>query len=204
MIRRLLVGATAVLCAVLLSACNGSPEAGRVAPAPSSTTPSATPTSSASPTASPEWTAEELSAIAAAKARYVTARAAVDNAMNDPQKSTRTALEKAGNGGSWIIAVLEEVNFQRDNGWFQAGKVQIDSTAVERVSLTGEQPEVRLTVCIDTSKISTRYQANGKPVPMGPGNGNRHKAQSRLVFAPPANQGAKMWFLIEEKAEGSC
>jgi hypothetical protein len=202
MIRRPLVGA-AVLCgALLLAACNGSPEAGRVTPAPTTSSPTSTPTVSTPIT--PAWTEEELAAIAGAKARYVAARAAIDVAMNDPRKSTRVALEKAGNGGSWIIDILDDVNFQRDNGWFQAGRVQIASTAVEYVSLKGEQPEVRLTVCIDTSKISTRYQSNGKPVPMGPGNGSRHKAQARLVFAPPANQSAKMWFLIEEKASGSC
>jgi hypothetical protein len=202
MIRRPLVGA-AVLCgALLLAACNGSPEAGRVMPAPTTSNPTTTPTVS-TPTA-PAWTEEELAAIAGAKARYIAARAAIDVAMNDPRKSTRAALEKAGNGGSWIIDILDDISFQRDNGWFQAGRVQIASTAVNYVSLKGEQPEVRLTVCIDTSKISTRYQANGKPVPIGPGNGNRHKAQARLVFAPPANQSAKMWFLIEEKASGSC
>jgi hypothetical protein len=202
MIRRPLVGA-AVLCgALLLAACNGSPEAGRVTPAPTTSGPTTTPTASTPTT--PAWSEDELAAIAGAKARYVTARAAIDVAMNDPLKSTRAALEKAGNGGSWIIDVLDDLNFQRDQGWFQAGKVQIASTAVKYVSLKGEQPEVRLTVCIDTSKISTRYRANGKPVPMGPGNGSRHKAQARLVFAPPANQNAKMWFLIEEKALGSC
>jgi hypothetical protein len=202
MIRRPLVGA-AVLCgALLLAACNGSPEAGRVTPAPATSSPRTTPTVSTPST--PAWTEEELAAIAGARARYVTARAAIDVAMNDPRKSTRAALEKAGNGGSWIIDVLDDVNFQRNNGWFQAGRVQIASTAVKDVNMKGEQPEVQLTVCIDTSKISTRYRANGKPVPMGPGNGSRHKAQARLVFAPPANQSAKMWFLIEEKASGSC
>jgi hypothetical protein len=78
------------------------------------------------------------------------------------------------------------------------------SSVVYSVILQGEQPEVRLTVCIDTSELSTRYRANGKAVPMGSGNGTRHKAQARLVFAPPANQKTKMWFLIDEKASGPC
>jgi hypothetical protein len=203
MIRRPLVGA-AVLCgALLLAACNGSPEAGRVTPAPTTSSPTTTPTVG-TPTTTPAWTEEELTAIAGAKARYVAARVAVDKAMQDPRKSTRAALEKAGNGGSWIIAILDGVNFKRNNGWYQAGTVQIASTTVDSVSLGGEQPEVRLTVCVDSSRVSTRYQVNGKPVPMGPSDGNRHKAHARIVFAPPANQTAKMWFLIEEKASGTC
>jgi hypothetical protein len=204
MIRRLLVGATPVLCAVLLSACNGSPEAGRVTPAPSSTTPSATPTSSGSPTASPEWTAEELSAIASARARYIAARAAVESALRDPTKATRDALEKAGNGGDWVNAAASEVSFQRDNGWYQTGSAKVLSTAVQSVNLKIEQPEVRLSSCIDSSSMVTRYRSSGKPVPMGPGDGTRHKFQSRLVFAPSVITGSRMWFLTEEKAIGSC
>jgi hypothetical protein len=202
MIRRPLVGA-AVLCgALLLAACNGSPEAGRVTPAPSTNAPSTTPTVGTPTT--PSWSEEEIRAIAGAKARYAAARVAVDKAMQDPRKSSRAALAKAGNGGSWIIAILDGVNFKRNNGWYQAGAVQIASTTVDSVSLGGEQPEVRLKVCVDSSRVSTRYQATGKPVAMGPSDGNRHKAQARLVFAPPANQTAKMWFLIEEKASGTC
>ncbi|TDU87450.1 hypothetical protein EV138_0973 [Kribbella voronezhensis] len=73
------------------------------------------------------------------------------------------------------------------------------------MKLTGEQPEVRLTSCIDGSKVVTRYQANGKPVPMGPNDGTRHKVQARLVFAPPLDKTTKIWFLIEEKrVAGKC
>ncbi|WP_166678488.1 hypothetical protein [Kribbella voronezhensis] len=51
----------------------------------------------------------------------------------------------------------------------------------------------------------TRYQANGKPVPMGPNDGTRHKVQARLVFAPPLDKTTKIWFLIEEKrVAGKC
>jgi hypothetical protein len=124
--------------------------------------------------------------------------------MHDPRKSTRAALVKAGNGGTWLISVLGELDFQRNNGWYQAGDVQIASAAVDSVKLSGEQPEVRLNTCIDSSKVSTRYQSSGKPVPMGPNDGTRHRAQVRLVFAPPTDKSAKMWFLIEEKAMGRC
>jgi hypothetical protein len=201
MIRRPLLAAAALSAALALTACNGSPEAGR----PNTSLPTA-PTSSP-PTSTPSgqgWTEEEQAAITAAKSRYTTARAAIDAAMNAPQESTRATLEHAGNGGNWIITVLGDVNFQRENGWYQAGKVQIVSTSAASVTLTGEQPRVGLTVCLDTSKTSTRFQANNKPVPMGPGNGKRHKAEAVLVFAPPVGKTAKMWFLIDEKATGSC
>jgi hypothetical protein len=198
MIRRPLLAAAALSAALALTACNGSPEAGR----PNTTSPSsAAPTHAAS---TPTWTEEEQAAITAAEARYSAARAAIDRALHDPRKSTRAALVNAGNGGSWLISVLGEIDFQRNNGWFQAGNVQITSTAVESVKLSGEQPEVRLTTCVDSSKISTKYQSSGKPVPMGPNDGTRHKAQARLVFAPPTDKSAKMWFLIEEKATGKC
>jgi hypothetical protein len=197
--RRPLLGATALCAALTLAACTTSPEAGRPA-----TTPPSSSTPAASTPSTPTWTQEELAAITGAKARYMAARAAINTAMQDPRKSTRAQLEKAGNGGNWISAILAEVDFQRQRGWYQDGSVQIASTSVDAVKLSGEQPEVRLTACIDSSKISTKYQANGKPVPMGPNDGNRQKAQARLVFAPPLGKTTKMWFLVEEKGTGKC
>jgi hypothetical protein len=206
MTRRPLVGSAALCAAFLLAACNGSAEAGRVTPSPSSASPSTTPStpSVSSPPTSPARTEEETKAIAGAKARYIAARGAVDKVMNEPLKSSRAPLERAGLGGSWLITVIGEVRFHRDNGWYQSGAVRIASLAVESVMLGGEQPEVRLVSCIDSSKTTTRFQENGKPVPMGPGNGSRHKFRARLVFAPPAAKQAKMWFVIEEKTTGSC
>lgn len=128
----------------------------------------------------------------------------MDKALGDPTRFKRNDLEKAGNGGSWIIAAVGEALFQRDNGWYQSGTVKVRSTSVEAVKLHIEQPEVRLSNCIDSSAVVTRFRKNDKPVPMGPGNGNRHRFESRLVFAPPAPGGTKMWFLIDEKAVGSC
>jgi hypothetical protein len=201
-IRRPLVGA-AVLCgALLLAACNGSPEAGRVTPAPTTSGPTTTPTVSTPTT--PAWTEEELAAIAGAKARYIAAHAAIDKALNEPLKSSRERLERAGIGGSWLITAIGDVRSHRDNGWYQSGAVKVASLAVESVNLRGEQPEVKLKSCIDSSKTMIRFQADGKPVPVGPGNGARHGFQARLVFAPPAGKTAKMWFLIEEKTTGSC
>jgi hypothetical protein len=201
MTRRPLFAAAALSAALTLTACNGSPEAGR----PNTTPPTASPTTAPTPAPStPAWTEEEQAAITAAQSRYTIARAAIDSAMNAPHKATRGALESAGNGGNWIITVLGDVNFQRENGWYQAGKVQVVSTSVASVTLAGEQPRVGLTVCLDTSKTSTRFLANNKPVPKGPGNGKRHKADAVLVYAPPAGKTAKMWFLIDEKASGSC
>jgi hypothetical protein len=205
MTRRPLVGFAALCAAFLLAACNASVEAGRVTPSPSPlTTPSTSTPPASSPPTPPAQTEEETKAIAGAKARYIAARGAVDKVMNEPLKSSRAPLERAGLGGSWLITVIGEVRFHRDNGWYQSGAVRIASLAVESVMLGGEQPEVRLVSCIDSSKTTTRFQENGKPVPMGPGNGSRHKFRARLVFAPPAAKQAKMWFVIEEKTTGSC
>jgi hypothetical protein len=102
------------------------------------------------------------------------------------------------------MTAIGEVRFERDQGWYTAGSVKIISTTVDLVNLRLEQPEVRLSTCIDSSGTSTRYQATGKPVPGADSNGDRHKFRSRLVLAPPVAGGNKMWFLIEEKAMGSC
>lgn len=193
--------ATAALCALLaLTACTGSPKAGHPNTTPASPTATRTPTSPSTPT----WTAEEQAAITAAQAQYKTARAAIDAALQSPSTATRTNLEQAGNGGAWIIQVLGDVKFNQDRGWYQDGKVVIASMSATSVKLNATQPEVRLNICLDTSKTSIRYQTNHKPVPMGPGNGDRQKAQAALVYAPPAGQTKKMWFLVEEKSTGPC
>jgi hypothetical protein len=195
--------ATAAICALLaLTACQGSPEAGR----PNTTSASASPTPSPTPTASPSsrWTPEEQAAITAAKARYISARAAIDAALNSPTAATKAKLQQAGNGGNWIIQVWGDVQFDKDRGWYQDGKVILKIVSVASVKLETEQPEVRLTVCLDTSKTTLRYQTSRKPVPVGPGNGSRHKVVASLVYAPPLGQTTKMWFLIDEKDAGLC
>jgi hypothetical protein len=161
------------------------------------------PTPTISPTTS-AWTDDELKAITSAKARYLAARTAGQKALKDPTKATRDALEKAGNGGNWVITLATEVDFQRSRGWYQAGTATITATSVQSVNLRLEQPEVRLSSCIDSSRVVTRYRSTGKPVPMSPGNGSRHKFQSRLVFAPSVSTGKKTWFLVEEKVAGPC
>ncbi|WP_433167509.1 hypothetical protein [Kribbella sp. CA-247076] len=183
-----------------LTACNGSPEAGH--PNTTPTSPTATPTPTAPST--PEWTPEETAAITAAKARYVAARAAVEKALADPEALNRSGLEKAGNGGEWIIAVIGDARFQERNGWYQSGRAKIFTKKVVSVKLEIEQPEVLLSNCVDSSGVVTRFTRDDKPVPMGPGNGNRHLFSSRLVYAPPAPGGEKMWFLVSEKAAGKC
>jgi len=202
MTRRPLITAAATLCALsALTACHGSPEAGRPDTTPTSPTATPTPTAPSTPT----WTPEEQSAITAAKARYTAAWAAIDAALSSPPSATRAKLLQAGNGGEWIIQVLGDVKFNQDRGWYQDGKVVIASMSVASVKLDAQQPQVRLNVCLDTSKTSPRYQATRKPVPVGLGNGDRHKALATLTYAPPAGQSKKMWFLIDEKdAESSC
>ena len=202
MIRRPLLAAAALCATLTLTACNGSPEAGRPNTTPP---PTASPTTTPTPSPStPTWTEEEQAAITAAKARYTAARAAVESALRDPRKPSREPLERAGNGGSWLLAAIDQVRFQREQGWYLSGTVNTAATAVTSVKLSLEQPEVRLTSCIDSSAAKTLFQATGKPVPLEGGDGDRRRFQSRLVLAPPAKGGPKMWFLIEEKAVGSC
>ncbi|MGC4941822.1 hypothetical protein [Kribbella sp. DT2] len=201
MTRRVTTAAAALCLATLAAACTNSPEAGR----PDTTPPSSTPTTASPGTPSaPRWTEEEQSAINAAKVRYASARRAVDATLHDPRKSDRAALTRAGNGGTWLIDVLGEIKFQRENGWYQTGFVQIGSTSVESVKLTLEQPEVRLTACIDSSKVTTNLQSTRKPIPDTGNDGDRHMAKAKLVFAKALNEKSKAWFLVEEKGGGAC
>jgi hypothetical protein len=204
--RPALATATAALCALTaLTACQGSPEAGRpnTAPAPS-TSATSTPTPTATSPSSPSWTPAEQAAITAAKARYIAARAAVNNAFKEPAKATTTSLEAAGNGGTWVIAVAGQLDFQVKNGWYQTGDARVSSLDVRSVNLKLEQPEVRLTSCIDSSQVVDRYQSNSKPIPVASNNGDRHRFESRLVYANSAATGRKLWFLVDEKTTTTC
>ena len=188
----------AALCATLtLTACNNSPKAGQPNTTAPSTTPTPTPTN-------PTWTPEQFEAITAAKARYAAARAAVDQALMNPSKLDRGALERAGNGGEWITTILGDATNYQKYGWYRSGKIKIASTQVTSVKLDIEQPEVRFTSCLDSSSVVTRFQKDNKPVPQGGDNGKRHKFSSQLVFAPPAPGGSKIWFLVSDKPTGPC
>jgi hypothetical protein len=198
-IRRPLVGAAALCGALLLAACNGSPEAGRVTPAPTTEPRTATPTTTTASAPSEE----EAKAITSARSRYVIAQAAVVKALSDPRKASRASLESSGNGGQWLTEVLNQVVFQRNRDLYQTGSAKVVSTTVGSVRLQLEQPEVALTNCIDGSGVVLRYRANGKPVPMGPSDGTRHRVTSRIVLAE-AGHHAKMWILVGEKVLGPC
>jgi hypothetical protein len=134
----------------------------------------------------------------------VTASVAVDAALNNPPAATEAKLRQAGVGGNWFIEVWGSVGFNQERGWYQDGKVKIESMSVISVKTTGEQPEVYLSVCQDASKISLRYLATRKPVPVGPGTDGRSKAKAKLVFAPPTGQTKKMWFLVDQQDAGTC
>jgi hypothetical protein len=202
MTRRPALGlATAALCALLaLTACQGSPEAGRPNTAPTSPTPTPTPTAPSTPT----WTPEEVQAVEAAQARYRAARAAIDRALNDPTKSSRAPLEAAGLGGSWIIAAIDDVRSLRENGWYRSGSVQIRSLTAQTVKTDAAQPEVTLRSCVDSSATALHFQKGGKVVPVGPGTSRRNAFTARVVYAARAGNGPKMWFVIDEKAAGTC
>jgi hypothetical protein len=122
----------------------------------------------------------------------------------DPATLNRSALEKTGIGGEWIITVVDQARSLTRSGWYQTGSTGISDTQVTSVKLDGAQPEVNLTNCLDSSKLVIRFKKDGKPVPMGPGNGSRHKFSSRLVYAPPAPGGKEMWFLVSDKDTGTC
>jgi hypothetical protein len=199
MTRRVTAAAATLCLALPLASCtNSSPEAGHPDTTPTSTTP--TPTASSSPT----WTSEEQAAIGAAKSRYAAARAAVDAAFAKPKPFDRPALEKAGNGGEWIIAVAGDVKQLNDFGWYRTGLSKVSDTRVTSVKLDVEQPEVLLNSCVDTSAVVTRFQTDNKPVPLGPGNGKLHRYAAKLVFAQSVRGGPKMWFLVSEKGVGKC
>ncbi|TDX03169.1 hypothetical protein [Kribbella sp. VKM Ac-2566] len=201
--RRPLLAAVATLSTLtLLTACNGSPEAGRPNTTPTSTTPTAPATPTAPSTAA--WTTEEQAAITAAKSRYVAARAAIDTALNNPPAASKEKLLEAGTGGKWLVQVLTDVQFNLERGWYSNGRVTVEGVTVASVKLKADQPEVRLNACLDTSKISLRYEATHKPVPGIPANGNRHKVQAQMVYTALTGQSKKMWFLIDEKDLGSC
>jgi hypothetical protein len=193
--------ALAALCALLtLTACNGSPEAGR----PNTTPPSPTATPTSTTPSIPGWTAEQQAAITAAKARYVAARAAAGVALHDPENADRNQLEAAGNGGAWLASIVEYIVYLRDRSLYQSGDAKIVSTSPASVDLDAVQPVVVLKTCIDGSSGMMRYRKTGKPVPVATtAGGTRHTVNARLVYAR-AKTGAKMWFLVEEKTVGSC
>ncbi|MFI5693329.1 hypothetical protein ACIA58_15900 [Kribbella sp. NPDC051586] len=202
--RPALAPALAALCAAMvLTACNGSPEAGRPNTVPVATTPSSSSTPSETPSG-PQWTAEEQTAITASNKQYAAARVAIDVALAAPAKADRTKLESAGNGGTWINTVLEDiVNFQ-DYGWYETGSTKVVHTQVSAVNLKLQQPQVDLINCIDSSAVIIRSQQTGKPIPIGAGTSKRQKVSSRMVYAPAATGGAKRWWLIAEKELGVC
>ncbi|MGW5191275.1 hypothetical protein ACWEOO_18650 [Kribbella sp. NPDC004138] len=201
--RRPILAAVATLSTLsLLTACNGSPEAGRPNTAP--TSPAATPAATPTAPSTPPKPSEEQAAITAAKARYVAAWVAIDAALNNPPAASRDKLLQAGTGGNWLIQVWGNVGFNRKRGWYQDGKVKVESMTVTSVKTKGEQPEVNLSACLNSTKVTLRYLATHKPVPLGPGTSGRSKVQAKLVFAPPDGETKKMWFLIDQQDTGEC
>lgn len=199
--RPLLAAATTLSTLALLTACNGSPEAGRPNTTPASTPTTPTPSS---PTG-PSWTPEEQAAITAAKARYVAATSAADAALAKPAAFDRESLEKAGLSSERVIELYDQARSLVAEGLYQTGSVTIVSTTVKSVKLDASQPEVILTSCLDASKVILRFQKDGKPVPVVPGgSGKRHVFQSRLVYTTPTSGGQKLWFLISSQGSTKC
>ncbi|TCC33707.1 hypothetical protein [Kribbella sindirgiensis] len=130
--------------------------------------------------------------------------AAIDKALNNPPAASRAELLKAGAGGNWLIQVWGNVEFNQQRGWYQDGKVHVESMTATSVETTGEQPEVNLSACLNSTKVTLRYLATRKPVPLGPGTSGRSKVQAKLVFTPPDGQTKEMWFLVDQQDTGEC
>jgi hypothetical protein len=202
MTRRLTTAAAALGLALLVASCTSpSPEAGRPDTSPPPSTP--TPSSPGTPS-TPQWTEEEQQAISAAQARYLSARTAINQAFQDPRTATRDNLLKAGNGDPWLISVVGDLKFLKDQGWYQKGNVTVDSVVAQSVKLGGERPEVRLTSCIDSSKTTIIIRRTGKPVTSAGDDGKRKKTQAKLVFAPTSTSQSKAWYLVEEEGATNC
>jgi hypothetical protein len=118
--------------------------------------------------------------------------------------ATRAKLLEAGIGRNWLVQVWANVGFNQERGWYQDGKVSVDAMSVTSVNTKGEEPEVSLSACLNSTKTTLRYQATRKPVPLGPGTSGRSKVQAKLVLAPPDGQSKKMWFLVDQKDTGEC
>ncbi|MFG1905240.1 hypothetical protein [Kribbella sp. NPDC048928] len=146
----------------------------------------------------------EQAAIAAAKARYVAAWSAIDTALNNPPAATREKLLQAGVGRNWLIEIWGSVGFNQERGWYQDGRVRVETLSVTSVKAKGEEPEVNLTACLNSTKVTLRYSKTRKPVPLGPGTSGRSKVQAKLVFAASAGQAKKMWFLVDQQDTGEC
>ena len=76
--------------------------------------------------------------------------------------------------------------------------------AVRSVKLDLAQPEVRLTSCIDSSAVVSRYRSNSKPIPVVSDNGDRHRFESRLIYTKSAETGRRMWILVDEQTTKTC
>lgn len=145
-----------------------------------------------------------MAAVDAAKARYLAARAAVNDAVKRPGEVSAAALAIAGNGGAWLSRVEAMVDFSVKNGWYQTGDARITALTVRSVELELARPEVRLTSCIDSSAVVSRYQSNSKPIPVVSDNGDRHRFESRLIYTKSAETGRRMWILMDEQTTKTC
>ncbi|MFC6156024.1 hypothetical protein [Kribbella jiaozuonensis] len=132
------------------------------------------------------------------------ARAAVGDAVKRPRTASRVALARAGNGGTWLRQVEAQLDFSVENGWYQTGDARITMLDVRAVNLEVAQPEVKLTSCVDSSAVVDRYQSNSQPIPAVSDNGDRHRLESRLVYARSAETARKMWILVDEKTTKTC
>ncbi|MEU8227929.1 hypothetical protein [Kribbella sp. NPDC048915] len=200
--RRPLLAAVATLSTLtLLTACNGSPEAGR--PNTNPVSPSSTPTPTPTAPSSPTWTPEQQAAITAAKTRYAVAMAAIDRTFMNPKALDRPTLEQAGISGEWILTIVDQARTLERSNLYVTGSPKTLKSTVASVKLQEQQPEIVLVQCVDTSTQIMRFRSNGKPVQSAPGSEPRRQIMSLLRYAPNLS-GKKMWFLIRDEDKGTC
>jgi hypothetical protein len=203
--RRPLLAAVTLSTLTLLTACHGSPEAGRPNTPPPPRTPATTnPTPTPTAPSTPTWTPAERAAITAAKSRYLAALNAIDKSLNNPTVSSRVPLEAAGLGDKRILDAIGDVRTLRESGWYRAGKVQVRSLTPLTVDLNVAHPQVTLQSCVDLSATVLRYQKDDKVVPVGASSSKRVSFSAVLRYGARSATSAKMWFLTDEKANGSC
>lgn len=172
------LGATAAALSALLAltACQGSPEAGRpnTAPPPSTSSPAV----SATPSPTPSDTPEEV-AVAAASVAYRGFVAATD-AMYRSGGRDVTALNKYASGVMLKAELVEAEKF-RGSKWHSVGSLRVvwvKPLSVGEPNASGEIDNLILRACVDSSKAGA-VDSTGKSVRL-PGTPNQTVDEMRM------------------------
>ncbi|MGZ0147257.1 hypothetical protein ACXJJ3_09310 [Kribbella sp. WER1] len=150
------------------------------------------------------WSAEQQAAIAAAKARYATALAAIDKALGAPNAPARPPLEAAGVSDKRMVAAIADARTLRDSGWYRSGSAKIVSVTPTAVELDSAQPKVALRSCVDFSSTAFRFQKDHKVVPVAASSSKRVSFSAEFRYTTRPGTSTKLWFFTDETAGGPC